>query len=94
MTRLNPEDFVNPYYSPAHHPKLSYLPESIVVTAEYDPLREQGETFLSQIREAGTRATGIRALGMIHGFATFSGAVPAADKILRAIYRNAGRDLD
>lgn len=89
MTKLSASDLANPYYSIIQHPRLSGLPESIVITAEYDPLRDQGETFLSRLRESGVKATGIRALGMIHGFATFSGVIPAADRILRMIYASA-----
>ena len=90
MTKLSASDMASPYNSIIQHPKLSGLPESVVVTAEFDPLRDQGETFLSKLRESGVRATGIRALGMIHGFASFSGVVPAADRILRMIYANIG----
>ena len=90
MTKLSASDIASPYNSIILHPKLSGLPESVVVTAEYDPLRDQGETFLSKLRDSGVRATGIRALGMIHGFASFSGVVPAADRLLRMIYANIG----
>jgi acetyl esterase len=90
MIKLSASDIASPYNSIILHPKLSGLPESVVVTAEYDPLRDQGETFLSKLRDFGVRATGIRALGMIHGFASFSGVVPAADRLLRMIYANIG----
>ena len=39
-----PSDLLSPYFSIITHPDLSGLPEAVVVTAEYDPLRDEGET--------------------------------------------------
>ncbi|MCL4438439.1 MAG: alpha/beta hydrolase, partial [Candidatus Thermoplasmatota archaeon] len=86
-------DLLNPYFSIISHPDLSGLPEAIVVTAEYDPLRDEGETYLSRMQKSGVRATGIRAKGMIHGFASFFPVVPAAENLLTMIYSLAGNLL-
>jgi acetyl esterase len=87
-------DLLNPYFSIISHPDLSGLPEAIVVTAEYDPLRDEGETYLSRMQKSGVRATGIRAKGMIHGFASFFPVVPAAENLLTMIYSLAGNLLN
>ena len=76
------------------HPDLTGLPEAVVVTAEYDPLRDEGETYLSRLQKAGVRATGIRAKGMIHGFANFFPVVPASENILVMLWSLTGEILN
>lgn len=64
------EELMDPRYNVLSG-NLAGLPETFVFTAEYDMLRDQGETFVSQLRKQGTSATGVRALGMVHGFLSF-----------------------
>lgn len=89
-----PSDLLSPYFSIIAHPDLSGLPEAVVVTAEYDPLRDEGETYLAMMEKSGVRATGIRAKGMIHGFASFFPIVPAAENILTMIWSLSGNLLN
>ncbi len=79
-------DIFNPYFSPILHQNQRGLPETIIVTAEYDPLRDQGETYLSTLREAGIKATGIRARGMIHGFMSLFAMIPAAENVMTMVF--------
>ncbi len=65
------EDMLDPRYNILGAGNLSGLPETVVFTAEYDMLRDPGETFVSLLRKQGTNATGVRALGMVHGFLSF-----------------------
>ena len=67
----SPSDLLNPEFAVMNSSDFSGIPETIVFTAEYDPLRDQGESFVARLRANGTNATGVRALGMIHGFASF-----------------------
>lgn len=50
-----------------------------IITAAFDPLRDEGEALAVRIRRAGGRATLSRFEGMIHGFASLPMLTPAAD---------------
>lgn len=70
--------------SPGVAPSHADLPEAMVVTAEYDPLRDQGETYGELLRAAGVPVRVVRYPGMIHGFlgiAVLDGAVRAMEEI-------------
>ncbi|MEM4138947.1 MAG: alpha/beta hydrolase, partial [Sulfolobaceae archaeon] len=61
-------DLYNPLFSPLIAENLANLPPAIVVTAEYDPLRDQGEAYASRLMESGVPTLSIRVNGMIHAF--------------------------
>ncbi|TCJ36999.1 alpha/beta hydrolase [Parafrankia sp. BMG5.11] len=57
---------------------LAGLPPATVLTAQYDPLRDEGEAYASRLKGAGVACQHWTAPGMIHGFVSLFEAVPDA----------------
>jgi acetyl esterase/lipase len=79
----DPSEANNPYVSPLRAVELGNLPAALVLTAEYDPLRDEGEAYAKKLRTAGTAVTISRWDGMNHGFLFWVGRVDKADDAMR-----------
>jgi acetyl esterase len=72
------EDARDPHASPLLVPDLSELPSALIITAECDPLRDEGEAYAKRLANDGVPVTYTRYPGMIHPFFSLSGAIPQA----------------
>ncbi|MGA7148953.1 MAG: alpha/beta hydrolase [Microbacterium sp.] len=68
----------DPYASPLLAASHEGLPPAVILTAEYDPLRGDGEAYGAALRAAGVDASTVQYLGVTHDTAIFTGVLPAA----------------
>jgi acetyl esterase len=74
----------DPRLSPLLAKDLSGLPPAYVVTAGFDPLRDEGKAYADKLAEAGVPVTHVNYPGMIHGFFSMRGLIPKAREALAA----------
>lgn len=88
---LQGHDPANPLVSPLLQESVEKLPETLIVTAEYDMLRLEGEAYAGRLAEAGVRTRLIRYKGMDHAFLDKYGIYPQAEDCIDEIASMMGR---
>jgi acetyl esterase len=68
-----------------HAPDLAGLPPAVVATAEFDPLRDEGDAYAERLRSAGVPVRHLPGPGLIHGYFAFLGVVDEADRRSREV---------
>lgn len=69
-------DPADPRVSPINRKNLGGLPPALIITAEYDPLRDEGEAYARNLTAAGVHASLRRYDGAGHGFVQYFSALP------------------
>lgn len=77
-----PDDGMDPRMSPSRAADLSGLPPALVVTAEFDPLRDQGAAYAARMAQAGVRVEHLPVDGLFHGFIQMAGVLDPAREVL------------
>ncbi|MEE9374111.1 MAG: alpha/beta hydrolase [Saprospiraceae bacterium] len=83
------DDIYSPYLSMMLANDLSNLPPAYILTAEYDPLKDEGKRYADSLRDAGNDVTFKEYGGMIHGFLN----MPKMSKYVSIAYSDINRQL-
>jgi acetyl esterase len=87
-----PEQGAEPYASPLRAESFQGLPPALILTAEFDPLRDEGEAYARRLAEAGVAFELARYPGLIHGFLRRTAFFDAARTALCQICDSIRRD--
>lgn len=80
----DPAHAAHPHASPNRAPDLAGLPPAYIVTAEYDPLRDEGEAYADRLRDSGIVVTRVRYGDVNHGFMSWIGIVDRSEEAIDA----------
>ncbi len=89
LYRFAPDDINNPYFAPLLMKDLSRQPDTLMITAEFCPLRDEGEAYARALAQAGNRVEMYRVKDALHGFFT----LPASFSQVQELYAQINRFL-
>ncbi len=76
---------VDPYVFPLRAPDLSGLPPALVMTAEFDPLRDEGIAYARRLAEAGVAVEHRHAADQMHGFLLHGRVIAKANRLIDGV---------
>ncbi|MDP6565902.1 MAG: alpha/beta hydrolase [Alphaproteobacteria bacterium] len=79
------QDRLDPRVSPLLTEDLSDQPPALVVTAGFDPLRDEGQQYAERLRQGGVAVTELPYDGQIHGFVSMCKAIPQGNQCIHGI---------
>ncbi|CUR58222.1 Alpha/beta hydrolase fold-3 domain protein [metagenome] len=80
-----PADLVDPDLAPLLSDRLATMPPTMIVTAEHDPLRDEGEQLAVLLADQGVAVVASRQLGQVHGFWRHPDVFDAAEPVMRSV---------
>ena len=86
-------DANHPFLSPLRAPDLTGLPPALIVTAEYDVLRDEGEAYARRLAASGVPVDSWRVAGVIHAFIHYAGVIKRGQSTLREVGERLGKAL-
>ena len=80
-----PDEGADPRVSPARADDLAGLAPAVIVTAEHDPLRDQGDRYAQRLADAGVQVKHLPIKGATHAFFSFTGSVQLSRDVLNQL---------
>jgi acetyl esterase len=80
--QIHPSD---PRVSPLFQPKFEGLPPALIITAAFDPLKDEGELYAEKLKRAGVPTTLTCYPGMLHGFFQMGGVIDEGQEAIRQV---------
>ncbi len=87
------DDKKHPWAAPLNEAEVGDLPEALIVTAGFDPLRDEGARYAKRLAEAGVPVTYRCYEHLTHAFSMLGGVVPAAEEALSEIADDLARKI-
>ena len=82
LTHDPADPYRDPYLFPLGAPDLSNLPPALVMTAEFDPLRDEGIAYVERLTAAGVTVEHLHIEDQMHGFLLLDRAIPRASALI------------
>lgn len=94
LYQSGPQDLANPYFAPLLAPDLTGQPQTLLITAQYDPLRDEGEEYGRRLAQAGVPVQMHRMEDALHGFFSLPPRFPHVQKLYELLVPFLGGEVN